>query len=752
MFDRPLLPQLFQEAQAAFQQQQWQHCLKLSLQLVQQQPSFWPVYPLQVSCLFHLGQYTQARQLAERICHSFPQQPETWQIRAHLYQQLGEFRQAVALYQQLLQDWPEAGNRVWLCLTLAELALELGELPLAACVLTGLAALQLSADENRKRWHYQAALAFAEGNFDALRQALQQAQALLSQQHYYLAHETILHGVLALGREAARMAAALYGHQPAYDLQAASLGLQEQLYQQLGAYMLQVGEQRLRPAEQIWLESRVSRNQQPTRAQQLAAQAIQLAPERLFWRLQYLLGSSEQQALNTPEQQQLYLESAIQQLMAVPAGSQQVETLQPEWQFLPEVLWDLMYFSRHLQPLGQQPPELVLKQAYLRCFSTQPLELPPRHASKQTLRLGVVVTTGHEGIFTLMAAPTFRELQQQFGHSFEITLIGNLGLLPLLKGVQRLELNENLTLAAQQIAAQGFDLLYYWEAGSDVYNQFLPLFRLAPVQVASWGLPMSTGLTEVDYFLSSRLLEPPEAQLHYSETLICLPTLPSCGDDPLPFAGKLTRHELGLPAEQVIYLCLQTTLKLSEELIACFAEILSQSENSCVYLSESRFPWVTQRVQAWTRAYEKNLPPLNTPAAGGSRSRFVWLPASMSRPHYLNWLALADLILDPFDCSGGQSSFEALAMGTPLLSWPGGSLRQRISLGYLQLLGCEQLIAHDRQDYQQKALNLVKSPLREQLRAQIASQRAALFQAPQCAQALAACFQNLCDQQGVRND
>ena len=69
------------------------------------------------------------------------------------------------------------------------------------------------------------------------------------------------------------------------------------------------------------------------------------------------------------------------------------------------------------------------------------------------------------------------------------------------------------------------DVLYHWEIGTDNTNYFLPFCRLAPVQCTSWGVEVTSGIPEVDYYLSSELVEPEDAQDHYTEKLVLGRTL-----------------------------------------------------------------------------------------------------------------------------------------------------------------------------------------------------------------------------------
>jgi protein O-GlcNAc transferase len=67
------------------------------------------------------------------------------------------------------------------------------------------------------------------------------------------------------------------------------------------------------------------------------------------------------------------------------------------------------------------------------------------------------------------------------------------------------------------------DAIFYPEVGMDPITCTLAALRLAPLQIAGWGHPITTGLPTVDWFLSAELLESPQAQQHYREKLVRLP-------------------------------------------------------------------------------------------------------------------------------------------------------------------------------------------------------------------------------------
>jgi predicted O-linked N-acetylglucosamine transferase (SPINDLY family) len=87
-------------------------------------------------------------------------------------------------------------------------------------------------------------------------------------------------------------------------------------------------------------------------------------------------------------------------------------------------------------------------------------------------------------------------------------------------------------------------VLLYADIGMEPFSYTLAFSRLAPVQCVAWGHPVTTGLPEIDHFLSSDLMEPPGAEAHYTERLVRLPNLSICYSA-LPDRGskRLSGHD-----------------------------------------------------------------------------------------------------------------------------------------------------------------------------------------------------------------
>eukprot|EP00041_Stephanoeca_diplocostata_P018680 m.393491 g.393491 ORF g.393491 m.393491 type:complete len:580 (-) comp21087_c1_seq26:270-2009(-) len=70
------------------------------------------------------------------------------------------------------------------------------------------------------------------------------------------------------------------------------------------------------------------------------------------------------------------------------------------------------------------------------------------------------------------------------------------------------------------IAKERLDVLVYAENGMDPGNYLLSFARLAPVQVVTHGHASTTGIPTLDYFVSYKPFERPDAQKFYSEKLV----------------------------------------------------------------------------------------------------------------------------------------------------------------------------------------------------------------------------------------
>jgi len=251
------------------------------------------------------------------------------------------------------------------------------------------------------------------------------------------------------------------------------------------------------------------------------------------------------------------------------------------------------------------------------------------------------------------------------------------------------QIPRDVKAARALIADQDLDILIFADVGMDSLTATLAWSRMAPVQCVTWGHPDTTGSPFIDYFLSSELLETPEADSHYTERLVRLPLLGTYFERPAA-QSKIKNHQSSLRT----YVCPQTLFKFHPDFDEVLAGILQADPLAEIVLLEGRVPHWTNRLK---HRFEKTLP--------GNSSRVRFLPA-MPRAEFMNLLADADVILDPLHFGGGHTTYEALAVGTPVVTLPGDFLRSRITQALYRKMGFTELTVSSPEQYIDTAVRL----------------------------------------------
>lgn len=252
-------------------------------------------------------------------------------------------------------------------------------------------------------------------------------------------------------------------------------------------------------------------------------------------------------------------------------------------------------------------------------------------------------------------------------------------------------------LAAQQqaVAAEALDVLFYPDIGMSPATYFLAYARLAPVQVLGWGHPDTSGLNTLDYFVSAHAIEPEDADSHYSERLIRLSRLP-CFYQPLAISTQIPqRAALGLPDTGTLYGCPQSLFKFHPDFDAVLAEIADgDPDGHIVVLDGAVAPWSSLLRERWAASY----PILN--------QRVIFLPRQ-PLDRFMALMAHFDVLLDPIHFGSGNTLYEAMVYGTPIVTWPGRFMRGRIVAGaYQQMNLADAPVAVRLEDYAPLALAL----------------------------------------------
>jgi predicted O-linked N-acetylglucosamine transferase (SPINDLY family) len=279
---------------------------------------------------------------------------------------------------------------------------------------------------------------------------------------------------------------------------------------------------------------------------------------------------------------------------------------------------------------------------------------------------------------------------------------------------------QDLALARESIAREALDMLVYADIGMDPLAYFLAFSRLAPVQCAMLGHPVTSGLRSIDHFISSALFEREDGQDHYSERLARLDALPVYISRPaIPKPAK-SRAELGLPEDRTLYACPMLLHKFHPDFDAAMAGILRRDPRAEIVLF---------RDGRIARRHE------------GLRRRFAASHADVvDRLRFLPWANLDDLthiiracdvVIDTFHFGAGTTAFLVLAAGTPLVTLPGDYVRGRPTYGCYRKMGMLDCVARDPGDYVDLAVHIgTDRALRDRLRERILAACDTLYDDP----------------------
>lgn len=249
----------------------------------------------------------------------------------------------------------------------------------------------------------------------------------------------------------------------------------------------------------------------------------------------------------------------------------------------------------------------------------------------------------------------------------------------------------HLSTAQQQIAALQLDVLFYPDIGMEPLSYFLAFSRLAPIQIATWGHPQTTGIDTLDYFLSSEALESAATSENYTEQILLMKQMLPYYPRPPELPSRKQRGDFGLPSQGHLYLCPQSLFKIHPRFDTWVAAIMQQDPQGFLVLIRGQ--------PEWTRTLHQRL------IQCIPTEKILWLPR-LTADDFRQVAALAEVVLDPPFLSGGHSSYEILASGTPIVTWPSPWLKGRLTAALYQQMGLSDCIASHEADYISLALRL----------------------------------------------
>ena len=274
-----------------------------------------------------------------------------------------------------------------------------------------------------------------------------------------------------------------------------------------------------------------------------------------------------------------------------------------------------------------------------------------------------------------------------------------------------------LATARQKIDSYTLDILFYLDIGMEPLTYFLAFSRLAPVQCVTWGHPVTTGIPNMDYFISSESAEPLNAKEHYTECLFLpkrLVTYFYRQEQPKEISS---REKFRLSGDYNLYVCPQSIFKFHPDFDDILGKILRQDPKGLLVLIEGKYKHITETL---FERFKKVFP--------DEIDRVRFLPA-MPKEDFLSLVIVADAVLDTPFFGGGNTSLEAFICGVPVVTLPGRFLRDRLTLALYKQMGIMDCIAKDAQSYIEIAFRLANDKTwRDKIKKNIVDRSGVLYE------------------------
>jgi predicted O-linked N-acetylglucosamine transferase (SPINDLY family) len=258
-----------------------------------------------------------------------------------------------------------------------------------------------------------------------------------------------------------------------------------------------------------------------------------------------------------------------------------------------------------------------------------------------------------------------------------------------------IKIEVDLLKAKETIEKLNLDYLVYCEIGMNPFFYLLAHMKLAKIQINTWGHSDTSGIDTIDYFMSSKLYEIDSAQNHYSEKLITLNSLCTCYVNPMQkynINDFKDRYFFGFSKKNNIYICPQSIFKLLPDFDEYLLGILEKDPNGILILQDA----ITGKKDKIIKRFEKFNKNLG-------RIHFI---GSLQHHIYMNYIYIADVMLDPYPFGGCNSSFEAFSLGIPIVTRPSTMINGRFTNGFYNKLNIFDLICHSKEEYIEKAIKL----------------------------------------------
>ena len=248
----------------------------------------------------------------------------------------------------------------------------------------------------------------------------------------------------------------------------------------------------------------------------------------------------------------------------------------------------------------------------------------------------------------------------------------------------------------------------------------LALHRVGPLQIAHHGSFITTGLPEIDLYVSGEYAELPRSPEDYVERLGLLPGAAHAFNfevDRQEPASSWTRAALGLPEGAIVFSTAADYTRIPPEAQQAWARLLSAVPDSRLLLHPFGIDGSSSStIKRFSAGFDRVLA-----QHGVADDRLVISTCVLSsRADLRDLLRVSDIYLDSPPCCEVGALVDSLACGLPVVTCEGDAARSRAGAAVLRTLQLDELVAAGEPQYHDLAVQLAGDATRRaELRARI---------------------------------
>jgi len=264
----------------------------------------------------------------------------------------------------------------------------------------------------------------------------------------------------------------------------------------------------------------------------------------------------------------------------------------------------------------------------------------------------------------------------------------------LFKQIKYVKIHPDLRrLDFSEIKHNDFQMAYFPDIGMNYESVCLSNMQVAPIMATSYGHPVSTFGSKIDYFIGGQDSEIIElAEKNYSERLVLIPGI---GSHPV-FPNYVRKYP---KPDKFIINCCATAPKLNYPFLSMLREI---QQKASLRIHFQFFPsWTISR-------YQSAIPFLNNIDKFFKGAATVYFDTPYQQ--YLELLENGQFTVDSYPFGGYNTIVDALFVGCPVVTLEGTRFFNRASSALMRKVNLTHLITTNRVDYVEKALELVDNP------------------------------------------